>query len=146
MLIRAFNVHVRPIVEYCSRVCSPTVVGQINKIESVQRWFTKRLKSLSSLTYNERLIKLRNDRLEFRRLRADLLMCYKILHHSVDLHQQDFFTLSNITRTRGNSYKLIVPNSRINTRANYFSIRIINVWNQLSDDTVKLNASSYSFL
>jgi len=133
-------------VEYCSSVWSPTAVGQINKIESVQRWFTKRLKSLSSLTYNERLIKLGNDRLELRRLRADLLMCYKILHHSVDLHQQDFFTLSNITRTRGNSYKLIVPNSRINTRANYFSIRIINVWNQLSDDTVKLNASSYSFL
>ena len=142
ILIRAFNVYVRPIVEYCSPVWSPTAVGQINKIESVQRWFTKWLKSLSSLTYNERLIKLGNDRLEFRRLRADLLMCYKILHHSVDLHQEDFFTLSNYTRTRGNSYKLIVPNSRINARANYFSIRIIIVWNRLSDDTV--NASSYS--
>jgi len=60
------------------------------KIESVQRWFTKRIKSLSNLTYDELLIKLGNDRLELRRLRADLLMCYKILHHSVDLHQEDF--------------------------------------------------------
>jgi len=74
-LIRAFNVHVRPIVEYCSPVWSPTAVGQINKIESVQRWLTKRIKSLSNLTYDERLIKLGNDRLELRRLRADLLMC-----------------------------------------------------------------------
>jgi len=66
-------------------------------------------------------------------------MCYKILHHSVDLHQEDFFILSNIIKTRGNSYKLIVPNSRINARANYFSVRIINVWNRLSDELV--NAS-----
>jgi len=78
ILIRAFNVHVRPIVEYCSPVWSPTAVGQINIIESVQRWFTKLIKSSSNLSYDERLIKLGNDRLELRRLRADLLMCYKI--------------------------------------------------------------------
>jgi len=69
-------------------VGSHAAVGQINKIESVQRWFTKRIKSLSNLTYDERLIKLGNDRFELRRLRADLLMCYIILHHSVDLHQE----------------------------------------------------------
>jgi len=88
------------------------------------------------LTYDERLIKLGNDRLELRRLREDLLMCYKILHHSVDLHQEDFFTMSSVIKTRGNSYKLIVPNSRINARTNYFSVRIINVsafiWNPLA--------------
>jgi len=142
ILIRAFNIFVRPIVEYCSPVWSPTAAGQINKIESVQRWFTKRIKSLSNLAYDERLIKLGNDRLELRRLRADLLMCYKILHHSVDLHQEDFFTMSSIIITRGNSYKLIVPNYILNARANYFSVRIINVWNRLSDEMV--NASSVS--
>jgi len=84
ILIRAFNVYVWPIVECCSPVWSPTAVGQINKIKSVQRWFTKWIKSLSNLTHDERLIKLRNDRLELRRLRADLLICYKILHHHVD--------------------------------------------------------------
>jgi len=108
----------------------------------VQRWFTKQIKSLSNLTYGERLIKLGNDRLELRRLRADLLMCYKILHHSVDLYQENFFTMSKIIKTRGNSYKLIVPNSRINARANNVSVRIIDVWNRLSDGMV--NASSVS--
>jgi len=68
----------------------------------VQRRFTKRFKSLS----NERLIKLGNERLEFRRLLADLLMCYKILHHSINLYQEDIFTMSIIIKTRGNSYKL----------------------------------------
>jgi len=98
--------------------------------------------SLSSLTYDERLITLGNDRLELRSLRADLLMCYKILHHSVDLHQEDVFTMSSIIKTRGNSYKLIVPNSRINACTNYFSVRISNVWNRLSGEIV--NASSVS--
>jgi len=60
--------YVRPIVEYCSPVWSPTAVGQINKIELVQRWSTKRIKSLSNPTYDERLIKLGNDRLELRHL------------------------------------------------------------------------------
>jgi len=108
----------------------------------VQRWFTKRIKSLSNLTYDERLIKLGNDRFELHRLRTDLLMCYKILLHSIDLHQEDFFTMSSIIKTRGNSYKLIVPNCTINARAIYFSVRIINVWNRLSDEMV--DASSVS--
>jgi len=60
-------------------VVTYTAVGQINKIESVQRWFTERIKSLSNRTYDERLIKLGNDRLELRRQWADLLMCYKII-------------------------------------------------------------------
>jgi len=73
-------------------------------------------------------------------------MCYKILHHSVDLHQEDFFTMSNFIKTRGNSYKLILPNSRINARANYFCVRIINVWNQLSDEMVNaFNVSSFDY-
>jgi hypothetical protein len=142
ILIRAFNVFVRPIVEYCSPVWSLTAVGQINIIDGVQRWFTKQIKSVSNLTYDERLIKLGNDRLKLRRLRADLLMCYKIIRHSVDLNQGDFFTMSSMIKTRGNSYKLIVPISRINARANYFSVRIINAWNRLSDEMV--NASSLS--
>jgi len=42
----------------------------------------------------------------------------------------------------GNLYKLIIPNSRINARANYFSVRIIIVWNRLLDEMA--NASSVS--
>jgi len=61
------------------------LVGRINKIESVQRWFTKRIKSVYNLSYNERLLPLHNERLEVRRLRASELMCYKILHHFVDI-------------------------------------------------------------
>jgi len=46
-------------------------------------------------TYDECLIKLGYYSLKRRRVRADLLICYKI-HHSVDLHQEDFFTMRSI--------------------------------------------------
>jgi len=97
-----------------------TAVGLINQIESVQRWFTKRIKSVSNLSYDERSLKLENDRLELRRLRADLLMYYKIISHFVDIPQDDFFTIRNVKITRGNSFKLIVPNSRVDARADLF--------------------------
>ena len=54
-----------------------TAVASINEIESVQRWFTKRIIASSNLSYEERLLKLGNEQLELRRLQADLLMCFK---------------------------------------------------------------------
>ena len=47
----------------------------INKLESVQRSFTKRLMGFRHMTYNNRLKLLGLDRLELRRLRADLVNC-----------------------------------------------------------------------
>ena len=78
ILIKAFITYVRPLLEYCSSVWSPCAVGNINKIESVQRRFTKKLKGLSSMSYDERLNILGLERLELRRLQFDLIMCYKV--------------------------------------------------------------------
>ena len=38
---KAFTVYVRPMLEYCSPVWSPCHIGNINKLDSVQRMFTK---------------------------------------------------------------------------------------------------------
>ena len=45
LLMRAFLVYVRPIVEYNSIIWSPATVRDIDSLESVQRRFTKRLAS-----------------------------------------------------------------------------------------------------
>ena len=57
---------------YCSSVWSPSTVGNINKLESVQRSFTKRLTGMHSLSYTARLKAVGLERLELRRLHADL--------------------------------------------------------------------------
>ena len=43
MLLKAFKVYVRPLVEYASPIWSPRLTGDIDMIERVQRRFTKRL-------------------------------------------------------------------------------------------------------
>ena len=53
-LLRAFTVYVRPLLEYASCVWSPHNTGQIAKLESVQRKFTKRLAGFNNIDYTER--------------------------------------------------------------------------------------------
>ena len=104
-LIRAFITYVRPMLEYCSPVWSAVSVSLINQLESVQRRFTKRL---PALTYNERCARLGINRLELRRLHADLTLCYKIIHGLVLLSCHRFFTIVYDHTTRGHSLKLIL--------------------------------------
>jgi len=80
LLFRAFCVYVRPLVEYCVPVWSPSYIADINKVEAVQRRFTKRLFNFRWLSYRDRLLKLNADSLELRRLKLCLTMIFKILH------------------------------------------------------------------
>jgi len=84
VLTKAF-IYVRPLLEYCSPVSSPCRVTDINKLESVQRSFTKRLVGFRHMTYNNRLKLLGLDRPELRRLRADLVICYNIINGLLDI-------------------------------------------------------------
>ena len=45
LLIKAFVVYVRPLLEYCAPVWSPYRVGLIEKVEAVQHRFTERMDS-----------------------------------------------------------------------------------------------------
>jgi len=78
LLIRAFIVYVRPIVEYNSVIWSLQNVHDIEEIERVQRRFTKRLPGLKTYSYATRVNQLKIPSLELRRLHVDLIMCYKV--------------------------------------------------------------------
>jgi hypothetical protein len=64
-----------------------------DKLENVQRSFTKRLNGLKDFTYADRLKFLKLDSLEVRRLRADLTLYYKIFKGLIDLQLSDFYML-----------------------------------------------------
>jgi len=72
VLRKAFITYIRPLLEYASSIWSPTQAGLIDKVESVQRQFTKRIPALHELSYRDRLSALNLDSLEHRRLRLDL--------------------------------------------------------------------------
>jgi len=81
VLLRAFKVYVRPILEYNTTVWSPSQKKDIEAIEKVRR-FTKRLSGLSDYSYSERLRKLNIQSLELRRIHYDLTLTYQIGHVS----------------------------------------------------------------
>lgn len=136
-LTKAFVVYVRPILEFCSPVWSPCTITDINKLESVQRSFTKRLAGLRRISYNSRLSAVGLERLELRRLRADLVMCYKIVNGLVGVPFDAFFKFSEHQITRGHSKKLFYPDSRLNVRAHSFPIRVVSLWNRLPEAVVQ---------
>ena len=76
LLLRAFTVYVRPLPEHNTVIWSPTLKGDIEAIERVQRRFTKRIPGFGKLTYGERLNRLSIPNIELRRLRTDLIWCY----------------------------------------------------------------------
>ena len=55
VLVRAFCTYVRPILEYCTPVWSPHHIGLDDKIEKVQRRFTKRIYGFSNLSYEKKV-------------------------------------------------------------------------------------------
>ena len=143
ILLRAFTTYVRPLLEVNSPVWSPHLLRDIRRIESVQRRFTKKLAGLYELRYDERLKLLCLERLEERRIRADLLFTYKVLMGYTSLNVNDFFTLSEMISTRGHPYKLFLPRSQTDCRKYFFSCRIISIWNALPANTDFSNLQTF---
>ena len=92
---------------------------------------------MKDLTYPQRLTKLKLETLELRKLKTDLITMFKILHNYLDIDFNDFFTLSNVTSTRGHRYKLSKSLSHNNARLFSFSCRRIDCWNSLSDSILE---------
>jgi hypothetical protein len=65
-------------------------------------------------------------------LRADLLLCFKVVNKLIAVDFSDFFELENNKySTRGHKFKLRIPKICNKIRKKIFSIRIFPVWNYL---------------
>jgi hypothetical protein len=133
LLLKAFTIYVRPLLEYCSPVWSSHLKIDIDRIESIQRSFTKRLKGFENLTYSQRLFKANLTSLELRRLRADLVLCFSIVHRLVSIDVADLFEFVTTDCTRGHKFKLRAFKPRIDTRKHFFGYRIVSVWKDLPE-------------
>ena len=72
-----------PRIEYCCILWSPTSQALINLLESVQRFFTKRVNfgDMEELTYCQRLKRLKLFSVERRRERYIIMYTWKVLHN-----------------------------------------------------------------
>ena len=130
-----FCVYVRPLLEFSSQVWSPHHKYLIDKVESVQRFLTKRLSGIRGLSYCERLNILGFQILECRHFISDLTLCYNILHALCDTSLS--INLSNRV-TRASCRKLVKPTCSSDIRKYFFTSRVIDVCICLNDNIVTL--------
>ena len=140
IMVPLFKTLVRPHLEYAQAVWSPYKRKYINQIESVQRHFTKYIIGMYNLSYEDRMKSLQLPSLEFRRLRGDLIETYKICHNLYDPVTTNTLLKFNVSNTRSHNFKLLKPRVNSTQFLQFFTNRVINVWNNLPQDTV--NAGS----
>ena len=70
---------VRPILDYCIPVWRPYLRKDINKLERIQKRYTKMIKDCRGKNYQERLKLIGLTSLEERHYRADMIQVFKVL-------------------------------------------------------------------
>jgi len=129
---------VRPFLEFAIPVWCPYYEKDIEILERIQHKATKLAPEIRHLNYEERLKALELTSLRHRRIRGDLIQQYKI-HHGIDKviwhSPPQFITSSN--HTRGHMAR--IQKQKITNcahRENFFTNRVVNYWNNLTDDIV----------
>ena len=141
VMLKLYKALVRTNVEYCVQFWSPNYRKDINKLERVQRRFTRMLPGFRHLSYRERLNKLGLYSLERRRLRGDLIEVFKILRgiDRVDVNRLFPLRVGEI-QTRGHDLRVRGQKFKGNTRGYFFTQRVISVWNELPVDVVEASS------
>ena len=152
-LLQTYKTFVLPKLEYNSEIWNPFLLQDIDKLERVQKLFTRKLPGLQTVNYSERLKILNLKSLEERRIVKDLIMVYKIVHGLIAIDFNLFFVPWINHGTRGHSQKIFPTQSRLDIRKYYFSNRVIPIWNSLPENIIsspnlsifKKRVNSYNF-
>jgi len=133
-----FKVFVRSKLEYCSQVWNPITVAEIDKVERVQRNFTRRVLKNSTMTYHQRLAELKLESLELRRLHLDMSLVFKLLKNRLKVDWRQFFKLkSTVVRVNRGHPLQIYKNRQINKiNSQFFANRIVDIWNSLPVEVI----------
>ena len=58
------------------------------------------------------------------------------MHNLEGVKREDFFQLRTATGRRGHSLTILKPHCRLNVQKYFFTHRVVDTWNKLSEDTV----------
>ena len=118
----------------------PHQQSQIESIEKVQHRATRLVPELQHLTSEERLRALSLPTLIFRRIRADAISTYKIIHGIDNVDHRDFFELrcndKDARAHRGHDLQIVRTRCRRTTRQHSFVVRSAKLWNMLDANVV----------
>ena len=114
-------------------------MGDIRALERVQRRWTRSILGLEGIDYAERLARLNLFSFQGRMLRGDLILVWKIFNGKCAISPNQVFVMDS-SITRGHSFKIFIPRTRLDKTRRFFSVRVIQSWNSLADDTVNSSA------
>ena len=89
------------------------------------------------LSYEERLSQLGLYSLEFRRVRGNLIETDKIITGLDRVDSERMFPMVGESRTMGHSLRIRGKPFRTEVRRNFFTQRMMNVWNSLPQNAVE---------
>jgi hypothetical protein len=128
LLRKIYNLYILPVLTYNSEVWNPIYLGQINQLEKIQRRFTRLLNTEDE--YYDRLKTLNLQTLKCVRSQADLKLMHQMFNNDSALSFEDFFVVSNGSKTRGDTENVIrTQTSKKNVRIHSFSDRQVKKWN-----------------
>ena len=130
-MVTLFTSHIRPLLDYCSTVWNLGYIGDVKKLESVQRRWTKEVDGCAELSYAERIKHLNLFSVWGRMLRTDLIKLWKIFNSVVDVGLLAILERQSHSATRGHRFKISVPLCRSEVRRRFFNVRSVSIWNNL---------------
>ena len=108
--------------------------------ESVQHRATRMIPGFAKLTYEERLKRMKLPTLAYRRARGDAIEVFKYLHNIYRVDSTQLLPLRDTDRqgmrTRGHGLMLLKRECSGRLRQNFFSMRVVSMWNSLPDSVV----------
>ena len=134
MFLKLYKAIVRPHLEYANVIWHPLFKRQLHSLECVQRRATKLLDNIKHLPYTDRLKYLNLPSIKYRQIRNDIIQTYKISHNIDNIDKNSLFQV-NMNNTRNPNMKFFKSYSRTNIRSIFFTNRVNNLWNTLSEPT-----------
>ena len=96
------------------------------------------ISGLTGGSYEEKLAEIGLTTLEQRRKRGDMIQTWKIIHGADNVQKETWFEMTadgeavHRTRLTKDKTKIVKPRTKNKLRENYFSVRVVDEWNQLS--------------
>ena len=136
-MVTLFVSHIRPMMDFGARLWNVGFLGDLRKLERIQRRWLMQADGLGDAPYRDLLRTLRLFSVYGRMLRGDLIKIWQVFHPKVDVGLDNLFDQQFHLATRSNGYKLAIPRCRTEVRRRFWSVRCVERWNSLPAEVVQ---------
>ena len=146
VFVQLFKQYVRPHLDFSSQAWAPWSAADIEVLEKVQKRAINMVSGLRSQEYEARLRELELTTLKERRHQADMAMVHRIITGKDNVDPAEWFSPASdnarVTRVAADPLNVKVTHGRLETRKNFFSVRVTQQWNTIPCDIKKMRTVS----